>query len=717
MRKLAILMVFLTAVARAEETYVVQSAVLAKTKEVPASSVSELAVAKAALRDGLWDVARLHAAKADGVEAKYVIVESFAREGKWRELLETCEAWKNPDDDVFVYFRSLALFETGAASKAEYLISDRKFSDPVYAGLTARLRARLAMTAGGAAEALKIVDASPEDFADEESRMFAAGLYAATGDRPGAEKIWRSVVASGEASGERAFAIASANLGDVEAMRAAYARSKSAENRRLVGFALGKALLRGGKTMDEGVALIRTLVRESPDAEGARDGLSAIADALLADGRHKAAAEVYREVFETWPDSIKSMALNDGYGWALSKLGKYDEAIEAFARAESEALSDGDKAVEIVKQGDVLAAAGREDESLMKYRLVMEKYPETAPAGRIKELVRLRELEDRGRENYRAYRFKEAQDCFRAVGKEDAARRPRMEYYEVLCLYGQGLDDEAEELASSLAAESSDAKVKAEATLWLAKHSYNRGLWETARKLFSDYAEAAPKSPEAPEALVWSARAAFAANDFQQAIQIVTRLAERYPESPFRSRGFLVQGESLIELARFDEAVLVLERAAAVDGTGDGDRLRASLLRADALFAMGADNPARYEEALEAYRVVRMGESLDSSRRLTVSYKIAKTLEKLKRLPEAVDRYYTDVVLAYRDGREKGISFDGDARTAFSRAAFRLADEFESRGKDFQAVHVLELVSSSDVPAAAEAAKRIDRIQRKGNFL
>jgi hypothetical protein len=48
---------------------------------------------------------------------------------------------------------------------------------------------------------------------------------------------------------------------------------------------------------------------------------------------------------------------------------------------------------------------------------------------------------------------------------------------------------------------------------------------------------------------------------------------------------------------------------------------------------------------------------------------------------------------------------------------FRLADEFESRGRDFQAMHVLGLAATSDVPAAAEAQKRIERIRSKGRFL
>ena len=74
-------------------------------------------------------------------------------------------------------------------------------------------------------------------------------------------------------------------------------------------------------------------------------------------------------------------------------------------------------------------------------------------------------------------------------------------------------------------------------------------------------------------------------------------------------------------------------------------------------------------------------------------------------------------MLADREAHRKGERLDDDARAAFSRAAFRLADEYESRGRDYQALHVLELVATSDVPAAGEAEKRIGQISMKGGFL
>ena len=293
----------------------------------------ELDIARGALREGLWDVARAHAAKSEDPAARVVIVESYAREGKWKELLDAIEGWNNPEDEQLVYYRALALAETGKMAQAGFAISDRKFSDPAYMRLATRLKARIAMSEKGASEALKIMKDGPELLADEESEMFAADLMAETGDRTGAENIWRDVAARGTNASERAFAFASVNLDDEQLLRAAFERSVSAEMKRKAGYALGKKLLSSTNTVDEGATIVRGLVRDAPDAVGARDGFMAIADAYFACGRFADAVSVYKETFDTWPDSKNLYRLQDGLGWALSKLGKYDEALEAFVRA------------------------------------------------------------------------------------------------------------------------------------------------------------------------------------------------------------------------------------------------------------------------------------------------------------------------------------------------------------------------------------------------
>jgi hypothetical protein len=108
---------------------------------------------------------------------------------------------------------------------------------------------------------------------------------------------------------------------------------------------------------------------------------------------------------------------------------------------------------------------------------------------------------------------------------------------------------------------------------------------------------------------------------------------------------------------------------------------------------------------------------LDPSERIVVSFKAARTLHKMNRPEAAADQYYSHVVLAYRQGRISGVRYSDEARAAFSRAAFALVDGYERRGLDSQAVKILELVAESDVPAAKEARRRMEKISMKGGFL
>ena len=644
-------------------------------------AADELSTAREALRDGLWDVARTHAAAA-GIatndEAKLVVLESWAGEGSRDEIAKALDGWKDAKGPGFDYYR--------------------------------------AVVAGDHATAAKILRDGGSDAGVVEARLMEAADLAKSGARAAAESLWRAVAATTNVSA-RALAVAAGNLMDAGLLRKAYASVGTLRERRAVGLRLGRALLRDKKTAEEGAKLVRAVVRDSPDAEGALDAFLAIADAEFAAERWKAAADVYSEASEIWPDAAKRASVHDGRGWALLKMGKLEDALAAFARAEELASDDNAKAEAVQKQGDVLLELGRGEEAMAKYRYVVEHYPKAPFVDRIRRIVHLRESEARGRALYREFRFEEARKVFAEVAKEDEKRRPTMDFYQVHCLYGEGADAEAAERAEGIVSSCPDAGIRNAATLWLAKFRYNRREWKAAGKLFSACAESEANPDRAAEALMWAARAALAENDFAGAISHSTKLAGRYPKSAALPQALLVQGEALIELARFDEAVLVLDRVAVMEQVSAAERVRAQTLRADALFAMGADNPARYTAALEAYRAIRFGGTLSDSEQIEVSFKMARALEKMKRMDEAVDQYYTQVVLAYRNGRLRQARFDDEARAAFSRAAFRLAEEHESRGRDRQAIDVLRLVEQSDVPAAAEAAKRIDRISKKGRFL
>jgi tetratricopeptide (TPR) repeat protein len=641
-----------------------------------AAGGGELEIAKEALRDGLWELAREHALKDAGDEAKIVVLESYAGEDRWDEIEKALDAWPECKAPAFEYYRAVCAGD--------------------YERALAILRQK-----GGVSE-----------FADV--KMFEAGIMNRAGKHDEARRLWREVLSSTNAS-ERSFTLASVNLGDVDFLRQAYTRSKNIAMRRLAGLRLGTALLKLKDGMSEGARIITDIVRDAPDSQGARSAFLAIADQKMAAGEWREAADLYNRAIETWPEAARLSAVQEARGWAFQKLGRAEDALSAFERAAELADNDDARATATVKAADVLSELGRSEQAMAKYREVIERFPSTPVADRLKRLVELSELEARGRELYRSYRFAEASGVFAQIAAKDPARKPRMDFCEVLCLYGQGMDETACKKVEALAAECPDASVRAEAVLWMAKYDYNRSEWKRARKGFETYALTA--SPErAAMALLWASRAALADNDLDAAIKTATKIVELHPASSWVAPALIVQGEALIGEARFDEAVLVLERAL-MAGAEAADRVRAQMLKADALFAMGADNPSRYSAALEAYQAIKFAGALTPSENIVISFKIARALERLKRTAEAIDRYYTEVVLAYREGRLAGVYYDDAAKAAFSRSAFWLADEYEMRGMPLQAVSVLRLVVASDVPAAKEAQRRIERISMKGRNL
>ena len=678
-----------------------------------------LSVAKEALRDGLWGIARLNAKKAPDPEAFVIVLEAYAREGKWAELLKELDAHKDAKGDAPYYYRALALAKTLSPEDAlkELEIPHHSFESSEFAEKWVILKADLRFLAGDAAGAAKIVEANSLFSRDDESKMVSARIFNAVGMGERARALWREVASSTNAS-ISVFVAAARNLGETDVLRAAYEKAQASDLRRVVGLDLGRKLLGGPETFAEGEKLIRAIANDSPDAEGAMDSFVVLADAYLEREEYSKSADAYQKAIEAWPSLARNAAVQEGFAWALLKLGRTTEALMAFSRAEELSATDAAKAEALVKQGDVLSSLSRGIEAMEKYRKALDLYPDTPACRKLKTLVELMDLESKGRELYGEFRFEEALKTFAEISGRDSARKARMDYLQMLCLYGLGRDAEAVLKAKNLAAGCTDQKIRAEATLWLAKFFYNARQWQDSCDLFSAYAtNMMPSSAQAPSALLWASRAAFALSDFKGAIDLSTKLAVDYPESSERTQGCLLQGEALVALSRFDEAVVVLEKVAADSKTAADERFRAKMLMADAMFLLGADNSTRYVDALKDYMELQQVETLSERQKLLVSFKIARTLEKLGRMDEALDAYYSSVILGYRDFRLKGIQFDDEIKAIFARAAFRLSDEYESLGQDEKAKSILRLVIKSDVKTAADEARRkFERIKEKGAF-
>lgn len=636
----------------------------------------ELEVARSALRDGLWECARNVAEKGTNDESRLIILESFACEGRWDEIGRRLEAWKTSTRPGFEYYRAVLKGENERAIKL--------------------------LKEGGSHEGAAL------------AKLHEADLLARSGKTKQAAEIWREISSSTNIS-ERIVAVASANLMDVDVLRAVRARIKSRSLYRLLGLRLGVALLAVPDRFLEGVRLVRLIVQDSPEAIGAREALLAVADSALGRSDWKLADKTYHDAIETWPDIARIASVQEGRGWAFSGLGRLEDALEAFGRAFTLATNDEARAVALVKEGDVLLALGQMEESTARYQKVLEDYPKTQTAKGMESAVRANEGEEKGRSLYAKGDFKGAALAFSDVMKIDSSRQFRMKYYIALCLYGQGLDGEALDKMRSLV-KCSHATIQYEATLWLAKFLFNRREWKASCENFVEAAALRPQTEEGAESLLWAARAAFSAKDADLAIVLTKRIEDEFHAPLIRAAALIVQGEALSEQGRFEEAVLVFSQVIDSDSVSMADRVRARLLKADALFAMGADNPSYYTHALDAYDKARFGGKLSEEEQIVVSFKAARTLEKLRRIDEAYDVYYAQVVSAYTNYRSKGVPLGEDARAAFSRAAFELANGYEGRGRDDAAINVLEHVVFSGIPAASEAKKRIEKIKDKGGF-
>ena len=441
-------------------------------------------------------------------------------------------------------------------------------------------------------------------------------------------------------------------------------------------------------------------------------------DALLAEGRFAEAAEAYARVPPEGGAELHARARFQRAD-SLARAGAQAEAIEIFSELAKSDVAAGLAFAAGLRTAALESAAGRLESAIDIYTKLLEKKdPPCTDAQRVDVLY------GRGRVFYGAYRFAEAEADFTAVAKLMPLRAPEMAFMAARCLYGAGRDEEAAEAARRLLASGGgDERLRADVEFWLAKYEFGHHNYAAALAGFDSCAtNEALSAGRRIEALGRAARCCAAKSDYAGVVEYATRattnavavraIAKQTPETAAVAEVFVMQAEALIELARFSEAVLVLSRAQLLAAPAELLR-RAAVMKADCLFAMGADDDRRYLQALDAYRVVQKDETLPPSQRLAVAFKIGRSLEKLRRLEEAADQYYAQVVMAYCDGVRAKTWFDGDARAFFTRAVFILADWYEARGEAAQAIRMLDYLVKTGVPAAREARQRIQRLEEK----
>ncbi len=427
-------------------------------------------------------------------------------------------------------------------------------------------------------------------------------------------------------------------------------------------------------------------------------------DALLADSRFAEASQVYGKLVETFPLSLYADRALYQSADCLERAGKRAEACGQFRKV-AELYPDREIAPKaLLRLATLQAEAGDFDDAVSTYTSLLATFNQKS--------VRVGAFMGRGKVQYRTYRFDAAMQDFAAVAENDPVRRDEARFLLTLCLFGMGRDKEARAAGASFLLDFPESDRLPDMMLWLGKFDFNRGKYEDARRFFLEYVTRWPGNRWADAALLWAARAAFNVADFTGAVELVTRLVRTHPQSQRVPEALLVQADALMELARFDEAVLLLEQVVAQTPDSEWGKM-ALLHKGDCLFALGADNGARYEEALAAYRMMLGYAGLTPALTLQLQFKVGRCLEKMKRFDDAIDQYYAEVMIRYQDGRARGAWYDETSMSLFVRAAFNVAELYEQKGQPEQAVRILQRVVQTGVPGEEEARQRIERLRKK----
>ncbi len=465
----------------------------------------------------------------------------------------------------------------------------------------------------------------------------------------------------------------------------------------------GWALMRLGRYAEAGGMFQRAAEAVTSDTEKA-ECLFKQGDALLADTRFAEAAKIYADLAQRFPKSKLAARAFYQSAECLERAGQDQEAATQYRRVAETFPEQPEAPNALLRYAALQIVGGVYEDAIKTYTDLIGTYAQSS--------VRANALMGRGRTYYRMYRFDAAMQDFAAVAESTPTRRDEARFLLTQCLYGLGRDKEARASGAAFLLEFPESPRLPDMILWLGKCDFNSGAFEDARRFFLDYVTRWPTGHWADAALLWAARAAEGAADFTGAVELITRLVRTYPESLRLTEAHLVQGNALMELARFEEAILLFDQVISKVPKTEASH-QALLCKADCLFALGAGHEIRYQEALTAYRTLLDYEGISPGLTLQLQFKIARCLEKLKRIDEAIDTYYAHVMIRYQTERTQGVWFDETGDSLFVRAAFSLAELYEQKGQPEQAIQVLERVRQSGVPGSSEVQQRIERLRKK----
>ena len=425
-------------------------------------------------------------------------------------------------------------------------------------------------------------------------------------------------------------------------------------------------------------------------------------DARFAAGQFEKAHTDYHAVTETAHDHPLAARASYQSGASLLRTGALEEAALHFRMTETDFPESEFAQPAALQLAGILKSEKQWKAALTEYIRIANQYT-TAPTRTIA-------LHQQGLILFELRRYAEALKVFDLVTETypDATEAPQAFYMRGFCRYLQGDTEAALALFREFIQRYPTSTWTPDVLFLVGEYAYNRGDYPQAETTFLDIVTRFPQHELADDALFWTGNARLKQDRFLEAFSIYTRLAGEYPQSSLLLQTRFAQGEALTELGEFSRAILAYEEIIKLAQENPlADRARGRL--GDCLFTLGASEPGRYQEALEAYQALYKRPSTPFDLKLQALYKIARCEEKTGQIDKAFTHYMEAV---YSIGKQT-TPLSPEAILWFTRAALEAAAQQEQRQNWAEAIHIYERIIQAEVPAQNEAEKRIQRIKQE----
>ena len=432
------------------------------------------------------------------------------------------------------------------------------------------------------------------------------------------------------ASSEAANQAGDEAVGTLEALLTAYPQTIW---RGAAFFQLGQLYADKGKA-DRALASFQSCLESAPPAALNREAEFRIGKIYFAQGNFAKAGEAFR-LAAADPSPLAEKAL---FNLLLSQAQEknLDLFLKTAAEFEKAFPQSGFLGQVTLERARLYQAAGKSDDARATYQEALQRI--TDPAQKPPLLLRIADL-DRD-----AGRLDDALRAYEEIINEhpEDPRLPEAAYdaLTVRALTGKLTPEQARDGLLQLAKKFEKSPLAPTILFSAGETAYNQQDYVGAQTTFERLAD---RYPQADPLLVNQAlylagdSAVLLGKDYGAAIHILERIPENAPDN-LKTEARLLQGLIYYKQGKFENAVALFDVVLSAE-KGGPLFVAATLRKGTALYALGAADPARYEQAANAYGTLLSGGQGNFAQRNEAAYMRAKCFEKLKRPDDALNLY------------------------------------------------------------------------------